>query len=1029
MPTILAPDTELRLPDLTVVTASAGSGKTRTLTLRYLQLLLSKRIPHNDLRNILAITFTNNAAAEMKQRVLKYLKAIVLGKGEVPSEIEDLVGMRGQELRDRADFVLDMILERFSDFQVRTIDSFLISVFQSTALEFGYAQSTDILFNSDKPLAEALAEFTHDAKAQTLYAELVKKLVLLIEQTRFTQHRFLWNPYNNMLRECQKLYHTLRMLTKPLVMDDRSAELSALAAKIEEQGHALQKVLDRSGLTVSRNFQKDLAEAKRGNVEALLERTRKDRPYNKPTMKQQAAVQTHGPGIEAETKLFYQLLAQYADVFSQTRFYPYAKTMELLDDHIGQISRRDNALLLDEIHRKLKDNLTLSMVPEIYYKLGESVHHFLVDEFQDTSPVQWYNLKPLIEETLSKDGSLFVVGDTKQSIYGFRGADWRIMKNLARGGEFGSVEPVSQDLRWNYRSAGNIVEFNRQFFCITIPISEYAEAAKLSDLSDVDQRVPKERQGKGYVRVHLVPHDVETRPERAKLLESIGDSLNRGYKYRDIAILTPENNDVIMISSWLNEHKPSIPFISYSNLDVRRRKSVGEIIALLKFLDSPVDDLAFATFLLSDIFQQRAKMFSQDSLLVEIRGLLFEVHRSKRRQAPLYRIVQDRYRKIWMDLFEPLFNSVGYLPLYDLVSEVYKRFHVFTLFHDEEAAHVKFLEAVRAFEQEGNNNLKEFLEYAEERDETDRWKMEEPAGANAVRVMTIHKAKGLDSPVVLVFLRDKEVRVRDPHLDESEDSVRLLSLTEKISEKSEALESVHAEKLLVQQADALNKLYVAFTRAREEMHIVCVMNEERKGPTKYLVEQSLGAPQDRPLDLGLADQESPTQIQYSGALKGLAVTDRRRTALKETQRGELIHDILSRLNFLDEDVEKQLLEGWDKADQTIKASFERSDILNAVQRFLLESGVKQYFERKGKKIALTEREFSNKNGELFRCDRVVFEDSFITVIDYKTGGEEKESEYKTQVKNYMEILQEIYAEKKVQGCIAYVDVKKIVMVE
>ncbi|MEK6566556.1 MAG: UvrD-helicase domain-containing protein, partial [Bacteroidota bacterium] len=909
----------LLLPDLTVVTASAGSGKTRTLTLRYLQLLLSKRIPHNDLRNILAITFTNNAAAEMKQRVLKYLKAIVLGKGEVPSEIEDLVGMRGQELRDRADLVLDMILERFSDFQVRTIDSFLISVFQSTALEFGYAQSTDILFSSDKPLAEALAEFTHDAKAQTLHAELVKKLVLLIEQTRFAQHRFLWNPYNNMLRECQKLYHTLRMLTKPLVMDDRSAELSALAVKIEEQGHALQKVLDRSGLTVSRNFQNDLTESKRGNVEALLERTKKDRPYNKPSMKQQAAVQTHGPSIDAETKLFYQLLAQYADVFSQTRFYPYAKTMELLDGHIGQISRRENALLLDEIHRKLKDNLTQSMVPEIYYKLGESVHHFLVDEFQDTSPVQWYNLKPLIEETLSKDGSLFVVGDTKQSIYGFRGADWRIMKNLARGGEFGSVQPASQDLRWNYRSAGNIVEFNRQFFCITIPMSEYAEAAKLSDLSDVDQRVPKERQGKGYVRVQLVPHDAETRPDRSKLLESIDDSLNRGYKYCDIAILTPENNDVIMISSWLNEHKPPIPFISYSNLDVRRRKSVGEIIALLRFLDSPVDDLAFATFLLSDIFQQRAKSFSQGSLMAEIRLLLFEVHRAAR-PAPLYRIVQDRYKKIWMELFEPLFNSVGYLPLYDLVSEAYKRFHVFTLFHNEEAAHVKFLEAVRDFEQEGNNNLKEFLEYAEERDETDRWKMEAPEGTNAVRVMTIHKAKGLDSPVVLVFLRDREVRVRDPHLDESEESVRLLSLTEKISEKSETLSSVHAEKLLVQQADALNKLYVAFTRAREEMHIVCVMNEERKGPTKYLVEQSLGTPQDRPLDLGLADQESLTQIQYSTALKGLAVTDRRRAALKETQRGELIHELLSKMKFLDDNIDKDMQSAWENSDRSMKAS-------------------------------------------------------------------------------------------------------------
>jgi len=1010
------------------VTASAGSGKTRTLTLRYLQLLLSKRIPHNDLRNILAITFTNNAAAEMKQRVLKYLKAIVLGKGEVPSEMEGLVGMRGQELRDRADFVLEMILERFSDFQVRTIDSFLISVFQSTALEFGYAQSIDVLFNSDKLLAEAIAEFTHDAKAQTQYGDLLEQLVTIIEQTTLERQRFLWNPYGSILKKCQNLYQDLRKGTKPFVMTDRSKELHPIADSLSTVAASVRKLLMECGLTIDRHFLNDLRLAERRNTAEVLENKKKKKFYNKPTAHQRTALEKHSGEIEAKIDEFYRLLSQFAEIFSQTRFYPYAKTMELLDEHIGQISRRDNALLLDEIHRKLKDNLTLSMVPEIYYKLGESVHHFLVDEFQDTSPVQWYNLKPLIEETLSKDGSLFVVGDTKQSIYGFRGADWRIMKNLARGGEFGSVQPNSQDLRWNFRSAGNIVEFNRKFFCITIPMSEYAEAAKLSDLSDVDQRVPKERQDKGYVRVHLVPHNVETRPDRSKLLESIDDSLNRGYKYCDIAILTPENNDVIMISSWLNEHKPAIPFISYSNLDVRRRKSVVEIIALLKFLDSPVDDLAFATFLLSDVFQQRAKTFSQGSLLAEIRGLLFEVHRSARRPAPLYRIVQDRYKKTWMDLFEPLFNSVGYLPLYDLVSEAYKRFHVFTLFQDEEAAHVKFLEAVRAFEQEGNNNLKEFLEFAEERDETDRWKMEAPEGTNAVRVMTIHKAKGLDAPVVLVFLRDKEVRVRDPHLDESEDSVRLLSLTEKISEKSETLESVHAEKLLVQQADALNKLYVAFTRAREEMHIVCVMNAERKGPTKYLVEQSLGVPQDRPLDLGLADQESLTQIQYSNALKGLAVTDRRRTALKETQRGELIHELLSRMEFLDDNIDKDLQSAWENADRSKKASFEQSDILGAIKRFLVESGVKPYFEKKGKKIVLKEQEFVNKQGELYRCDRVVFENGTITVIDFKTGGAEKESEYTSQVRNYMGILQEVYPLKKVQGCIAYVDLHNIVQV-
>jgi ATP-dependent exoDNAse (exonuclease V) beta subunit len=937
--------------------------------------------------------------------------------------------MKGEELRDRAELVLETILERFSDFQVRTIDSFLISVFQSTALEFGYAQTTDTLLNSNQPLSEAFAEFTHDAEAQAQHTEILKNLVLLIEQTRFFQQRFLWNPYSNMLRECQRLYHTLRMLPKPLVMEDRSAELQTIAKKIKDQGRLLQKLLDESGLPLSKNFQKDLHEAKKGNIEILLERAKKERPYTKPSVKQQAVVEKYADQIAAAMERFYALLAQYAEIFSQTRFYPYARTMELLDGHLEQISRRDSALLLDEIQRKLKENLTQSIVPEIYFKLGESIHHFLIDEFQDTSPIQWHNLKPLLEETLSKDGSLFVVGDTKQSIYGFRGADWRIMQRLAGGREFSSVQPTNKHLRWNYRSLGNIVEFNRKFFCLTIPMSEYGEAAKLSDLSDVDQKVPKQNQGRGYVRVSVLPHDTEKRPEKTRILETVEDCLSRGYRYRDIAVLTPDNNDVIMISSWLNEHRPSIPFISYSNLDVRRRKSVGEMLALLRFLDSPVDDLSFASFLLSDVFQLRSQSFAEGSLKDEVKEILFEAHCVPRRPSPLYRVFQGRQEKIWRELFEPLFTSVGYLPLYDLVSEAYKLFRVLTLFREEEAAHVKFLEVVRAFEQEGNNNLKDFLEFSEEQDESDRWTMSIPEGTNAVRVMTVHKSKGLDFPVALVFLRDREPKVRDPLLDEREENVRLLSLTEKIGGKSPALQSLHDEKLMVQQADALNKLYVAFTRAREEMHIVCVTNEERKGPTKLLVEQTIGSPENRPLALGLEEVESLTLIQYSDALKATTMTDRRRTPLRETQRGELIHEILASVDFFDDDLESLLRKAWDNADQYKKAVFKRDEILNTVRRFLLESGIALYFKRDGKITVQTEKEFVNRKGELFRCDRLVFEDASVVVIDFKTGGNEPEEEYKLQVKNYGEILQEVYPKKTIAGKIAYVDLRTLVHVD
>ena len=424
----------------------------------------------------------------------------------------------------------------------------------------------------------------------------------------------------------------------------------------------------------------------------------------------------------------------------------------LLQPTIEKLKRQYGQIFIDDVTRSLAEHLTNESVPEIYFKIGETIYHYLIDEFQDTSQIQWKNLFPLIEESLSKGGSLFVVGDTKQSIYGFRDADWRIMKRLTEANPFPSAHHEVQSLDMNYRSYEKIVEFTKEVFHTIIPAGGFEDETAASGLSTYEQHVTPEHTGKGYVEVDVIQEQEGDHPEKDSLLTIVKECRSRGYRYSEIAILTPNNSSVIEVSGWLNEE--GIPIISHSTLDVRRRKSAGEFIALLRFLDSPVDDLSFVTFILGDVFsntldegKQRNCAQRPDPIYRRTAGPQAVV-RFIRHSASILRILWDEY-------FEHLFNVVGYLPLYDLVSEAYKIFDVFQSSPDEEASLVKLLEVIKTFEQQGANTMKNFLEYSEDETTDDVWKIDIPKDINALQVMTIHKAKGIEFPVVIVLLYDQ----------------------------------------------------------------------------------------------------------------------------------------------------------------------------------------------------------------------------------------------------------------------------------
>ena len=295
------------------------------------------------------------------------------------------------------------------------------------------------------------------------------------------------------------------------------------------------------------------------------------------------------------------LIGQYTSLYVRTCFTPYLKIYELFSEMIEVTKRRHGKVFIEDINRNLAEYLDAEIVPDVYFRIGETIFHFLIDEFQDTAPIQWRNLFPLIENSLSQNGSAFVVGDTKQAIYGFRNADFAIMKECESQNPFPSAAYAVQELRVNYRSLQSILDFNNRVFKEIVKGSEtYREAGERSGLTDYVQEVREGRESRGYAEVTIVEKDTEAPPEREKIQSIVKELHTRGFRYGDIAILTQKNEDAVRATAWLNEE--DIPFISYSSLDIRRRKITGEIVSLLTFLSSPTDDLSFATFVLGDIF-------------------------------------------------------------------------------------------------------------------------------------------------------------------------------------------------------------------------------------------------------------------------------------------------------------------------------------------------------------------------------------------------------------------------------------------
>jgi ATP-dependent helicase/nuclease subunit A len=449
----------LQSPQVLVVDASAGSGKTYALARRYVQLCLylaaKAKLP---IQSILAITFTNKATWAMKSRILDFLKRIAL-KQLKKFEVEDMISPLALD-EDQASILafglMNDVIRQYHYFQVQTIDSFMNILLSGCSFKIGLSARFKIQHNSREYLQLGLDELLDQANSDD---QVYKLFADFVRQYLFLENRSGWFPREDLLKTVSELFRQYNMYQKPLITFSSKEEPYGVKRRIYT---LMQELKDHCPPQTSKKFLDHLNSLLSENSGTFdLDKlaaywSREDFPINK------------GGEITGELESRWCRLRQEIQELclleARSMFNPYVAVFEKVLGLFGRLSQRDDVLFLEELNRKtallFEDGLVT--VEELYFRLAARFQHYLIDEFQDTSVSQWRNLALMVEEALAHGGSLFYVGDKKQAIYAFRGGESRLFDALQLQLADFNVQTASLDK--NYRSCPEIIKFNNRVF-------------------------------------------------------------------------------------------------------------------------------------------------------------------------------------------------------------------------------------------------------------------------------------------------------------------------------------------------------------------------------------------------------------------------------------------------------------------------------------------------------------------------------------------------------------------------------------
>ena len=1090
---------------LQIYKASAGSGKTYNLTLYYLKSAF--KYPDN-FTKILAVTFTNKAAEEMKTRILEKLdKLIKDGKNAdyYPDIVNNYNIETENELKKRAEKVRDNILHNYSAFSVSTIDSFVQKVVRAFSFEMNLNSSYDIELDSEKVI---------DDLTKKLYENISENKDLQKWLSEFANSKIEegknWD-FKNEIKQLaseifkerfQELYHNKSTNFDKKEMADFLSELYKIKKSFEDKMSGFvseyENVLSTAGLnyenlgykfkTISNHFFRKITNKEYDNFSVTILKAREGvENWYKKTEKPEIIEQISSvyEKLSQITNNYFELLENESeDYYTAEQIIKNFHSFGIINDLAGYLPdyrAENNVLLISDTTLLLKQIIGNNDAPFIYEKIGNRYNNILIDEFQDTSGFQWANFKPLILNSLSQGFSNLIVGDIKQSIYRWRGGDWKLLYS-GIADDIGKNYIKEKPLDTNWRSKKNIIEFNNTIFNLMPKLLQNLYNEKLNNI--LNEEVKDDLIRKGYDKIIINAYadqsqKIPDKPEKAggkvklffwdskeytdklhQYLPEIIDKmlLNENKKPKDIGILVRTNKQAKEITELLTENQNLSPekakykIISGDSLYISYSISVRILISALKYINNPEDKINTAQLIFNYQKITNKKVGLNDIFLS---------------------LDSEEYKIFLPEEFINRLNNLAQSELFDLTESLISIFKLTSKI--KEFAYIKaFQDLTAEFTQKRYSDLNEFLDFWNEKGQYTSLTISDKT--NAVTVMTIHKSKGLAFNTVLMPYTDFK-------LDHSAYTAPVLwaktekkpfnhfeYLPVKYSGKlaKTSFRKDYFDEMLYSYTDALNLIYVAFTRAENELISFVKYKETNKtgksdnkiSDTASLIYNIIN--QDINYRVGESRNSISLKKYYDTESKIFEISETNTiTDIKQENTENIIYpypenkypnnkwqdklsiklssedffiesipEIEEKVNYgkLMHEIFKNIITKAD-VNSAVKKQFyegiltreEQSALIKKITGIISDKKVKSWFD--GTYDVINEEELLTIKGDKKIPDRVLLSENELIVIDFKFGQFNKK--YKDQISEYKKILKEIYKIDNTRAFIFFPEENKI----
>ncbi|WP_294301928.1 exodeoxyribonuclease V subunit beta [uncultured Chryseobacterium sp.] len=1029
----------------TVINASAGSGKTYALVQRLLMICLRYPNQQQSIRNILALTFTNKAANEMKERILTWLGNFSADHFAENGDLKNIqkafeeegLKITIDELHHRAKKMLDYVLHNYSTLNIGTIDRFNSRLVRSFSYELGLAKNFNLEIEAEPFLIEAVDKMLDQIGENEVISNSFMDYVdySLENNERINLNKSLYGSAKEFVKDIH--YEHLKN-NKDFDNSNYENIKNTLRKEISlNKKQAIELATKSIELFRSRNIEiEDFAQGKNGIggfFTKVLDFYHQKRPgFPFPTTAEESVVNNYRKGASAKSKSKepeilevldgllenrMQLILLYIETQKKEKILSALLPLKVnkdIQDELKKIEEENDLVLLSKFNILINENLKNEPSAFIYEKVGSQFQHYFFDEFQDTSELQWQNFLPLRDHSISTENTSFtLVGDPKQSIYRFRGGESKLMLDIINKKERTPKQADLLVLKDNWRSAKNIVRFNNELYKYH---SEYLTEEHKNIFGTDGIQNPKSSID-GRVKVNLIENLTNEdfyNDTSERMRKDIQEILDNGFRFSDITILCRGNFDIFSYSQKLGSLKvkykgeeTNIKTISDKGLTLELSNTLKAVVEFLRWETNPKNkpNLIMMMYYLNKLGRIHMADFTWEmKAVLDIEG-----------HEEVLQFIQNKYAlQLRQDNF-PRFNLYNFIEYY--INE-------FSAENKETDFLLNFLEMLFNFTQNAGASIKEFLKYWDE--EASSYTIQASENIDAIQIMTIHKAKGLEFPVVFIPMMNKNRDAEftnwfETKTDSALRSVNINQFSKNLEVYDEEIEIFNKQNAYKNMVDRLCLQYVATTRPVEQLFFyIQKANKtsnnlelldflQSKNP-EGLDEFDIYETYSEMLKKHSKDKTSHFETKDIPALKNI---NEKNTSIKiatpsknyqvrveKVRIGLFVHELLSQINTA-KDIRKVLecyvLEGH----ITIEES---EEIHRNLEQIVAENA--EFFDEKWevineKDIMITE----NGQSSVYRPDRILRNQEGYIVVDFKTGDPSAKDE--RQIGNYKNILEKL----------------------